>query len=138
MLALKVHGWRGQESKKMLKFLRQKCLLLFFIIPMLKPFKSSTGITKLYFQLNFHGNIVDNFYGPQTESFFFSCLFTLSNYKGIVEQTESPPESWVADHRTARAVTFSLLERYKKYLEGRRRHINANSLQNLSKIEEKK
>ena len=69
---------------------------------------------------------------------FFSRFFPLSNYKGIVEQTESPPELWVADHLTASAVTFSLFELHKKYLEGSRRHINSSSSQIFSKIEDGK
>ena len=60
----------------------------FFIVHTVKPFQHGLGITKSYFQLNFHVDSTHNFYGAQTESFFFKDFFTLSNYKGIVEQTE--------------------------------------------------
>ena len=69
---------------------------------------------------------------------FFPWFFTRSNYKGIVEQTESPLELWVADHCTVIAGTFSLFEWYKKYLEGSRGHINSSSSQIFSKIEDGK
>ena len=108
----------------------------FSIVLTVKPFHHGLGITNSYFQLNFHGNRTHNFYGAQTE--FFSCFSTLSNYKGIVEQTKSPVELWVADHRTATAVTFSLFEWYKKYLEGSRELITSSYSQIFSKIEDGK
>ena len=126
----------GSMNRRKCPIFRDKSASNFFsIVLTVKPFQHGLGITKSYFQLNFHGNRTHNFYGAQTESFFFSCFFTLSNYKGIVEQTESPLELWVADHRTATAVTFSLFERYKKYLDGSRGHINSSSSQIFSKIE---
>ena len=100
----------GSMNRRKCPIFRDKSASNFFsIVLTVKPFQHGLGITKGYFQLNFHDNSTHNFYGAQTESFFF-MFFTLSNYKGIVEQTESPPESWVADHRTATAVTFSLFE----------------------------
>ena len=77
MLPRKSMGGEGKNLRKCQNFRDKSASNFFSIIPMLKPFKSSIGITKLYFQLNLHGNIVDNFYGAQTESFFFMFFYSV-------------------------------------------------------------
>ena len=110
----------------------------FSIVLTVKPFQHGLGITKSYFQLNFHGNRTHNFYGAQTESFFFHVFLLCQIIKGSSNKQSDHPSPCVSYHRTASAVTFSLFERYKKYLEGSRRHINSSSSQIFSKIEDGK
>ena len=59
-------------------FFETKVPLTFFSIVLgVKPFQHGLGITKSYFQLNFHVNSTHNFYGAQTGSFFFMFFYSV-------------------------------------------------------------
>ena len=136
-----ISAWVARACiEKNFQYFRDKSASNFFsIVLTVKPFQHGLGITKSYFQLNFHVDSTHNFYGAQTESFFFSRFFLLCQIiKGSSNKQSDHPSPCVSDHRTASAVTFSLFERYKKYLEGSRRHINSSSSQIFSKIEDGK
>ena len=79
-----------------------------------------------------------SFAGHKLKAFFFQGFLLCQIIKGSSNKQSDHPSPCVSDHRTASAVTFSLFERYKKYLEGSRRHINSSSSQIFSKIEDGK
>ena len=77
--------------------------------------------------------------GHKLKAFFFFKVFLLCQIiKRSSNKQSDHPSPCVSDHRTASAVTFSLFERYKKYLKGSRRHINSSFSQIFSKIEDGK
>ena len=81
----------GKNRRKCQNFRDKSVSNFFSIIPLLKPFKSSIGIIKIYFQLNFHGNSADNFYGAQTESFFFQGFLLCQIIKGSSNKLSRHP-----------------------------------------------
>ena len=68
----------GSMNRRKCPIFRDKSASNFFsIVLTVKPFQHGLGITKSYFQLNFHGNRTHNFYGAQTESFFFMFFYSV-------------------------------------------------------------
>ena len=69
-------GAGESENRRKCPIFRDKSASNFFSIALTQEkFYQGLGITKLYFQLNFHVNSADNFFGAQTESFFFQRFF---------------------------------------------------------------
>ena len=124
---------------KNVQFFEIKVPLTFFLLHLHKK-----NFTKAWVSPNFTSSSIFmsialiTFLGHKLKAFFFNVFLLCQIIKGSSNKLSHHPTPCVADHRTATAVTFSLLERYKKYLNCRRRHINSNSSQSFSKIEDGK
>ena len=91
MLPHQCKDGEGMDRRKS-PFFRNKSASNFFSIVLgVKPFQHGLGITQSYFQLNFHVNSTHNFYGAQTESFFFHVFLLCQIIKGSSNKLSRHP-----------------------------------------------